>query len=340
MIFDDITKNKFLDGYFIFDGVCGFNENKYAFILIENNNNKLQYRDPKPKTKFLFISLERPIEKRFYAVTTEYFDFSTIATVMIPGKEDYVSVDVDLFVFSWDNNFEDHIDGTLPGVKRVSTISKIVRVGQNVYALGGALRIYKRLGKDHWKNNLSTLPIPNEMISGDYSHSFHFRDMAGFSEADMYAVGDVGTVYHFNGNAWTQIVFPTNIELSTVTCADDGNVYISDKDCSIWLGRNSTWKKIIENSEFLPFFDSAWFDGRVWFANDYGIWVLENDQLVLAKDSKHKPIPEDVAVLCGRIDISPDNKRMLVCGQRGAAVYDGERWETLFTCDLPIEDEA
>ncbi|MCN8028964.1 hypothetical protein MLL15_16430 [Escherichia coli] len=64
--------------------------------------------------------------------------------------------------------------------------------------------------------------------------------------------------------------------------------------------------------------------------NGHGIWVLEDDKLVLAMHAKHKPVPPEVAVLSKRIDVSPDGTVMMVCGSRGAAIYDGNAWNVLF----------
>ncbi|EDW5023021.1 hypothetical protein QNC52_004520 [Salmonella enterica] len=146
----------------------------------------------------------------------------------------------------------------------------------------------------------------------------------------MYAVGGMGTVYHFDGKKWQQIAFPTNKLLYTVCCGGDGFVYIADFDGAIWKGRDEKWTKIINGAMSMPFLDMGWFDGRLWCASDYGIWVLEDEKLVLAMYAKHKPIPPEVAVLSKRIDVAPDGTVMVVCGYRGAAIYDGNEWNVLF----------
>jgi len=343
MIFneDEELRKEILDGYLIYDGCFGFDANRYGFVLLENNEYKQRYRDPVPETKLLFVKMDEPIETRFYDVVSDDFGFSTMNACIEPER-DYIAVDTGRLVFSWEHDSERKIDGTLPGLDKVCAVSNVVRVNKSLYVLGTKLRIYKRIGKTQWQNNLDTLPIPQYVIDDRY-RSYSFNDMDGFSDNDMYAVGERGSAYHYDGKKWNQLYPPTNLSLETVTCAGDGQVYITDKNCSVWVGRNANWKMFVEQKKSLPFFDSAWFDGRMWFASDYGIWVLENDELVLAKNAKHKPIPEDVAILCGRIDISPDNQRMLVCGQLGAAVYDGERWEILFNCDpdtgTKMEDE-
>ena len=335
MIFNDELEKEILGGYFIYDGCFGFDPGRYGFILLFDSEFSRRRKHPGACTKFLFVKMDEPVESRFYTPSICDFGFSTMSACTEPEK-DFVAVDTSRFVFSWQNDDENKIDVTIPGIDdEVCMISKVVRVNQSLYALGSALRVYKRISKEQWQNNLDTLPIP-EFVIADRNQTYNFHDLDGFSDDDMYAVGDMGSVYHFNGNMWNQVVFPTNVGLKTVTCAGDGQVYITDTNCSVWAGRDVNWKILVKKDKPLSFFDSAFFDGRMWFTNDDGIWVLEDDQLVLAKNAKSKPIPEDVALLCGRIDISPDKQCMLVCGQRGAAVYDGEQWEILFTCDLDI----
>jgi len=331
MIFDEKQKKEILDGFLIYDGCFGFDANRYGFVLLENDEYKQRYRDPVPTTRLLFVKMDEPVESRFYYVFTDDFGFSTINACTEPER-DFVAVDTSRYVISWEHDSERKIDGKLPGLGIVSVASRVVRVNKSLYVLGTKLRIFKRMGKEQWQNNLDTLPIPQYVIDDEYE-DYSFNDMDGFSDNDMYAVGEEGSAYHYDGKKWNQLYPPTNLSLETVTCAGNGQVYITDKNGSVWVGRNANWKVLVEEDMSLPFFDSAWFDGRMWFASDYGIWVLEDGQLVLAKNAQHKPIPENVAILSGRIDISPDNQRMLVCGQRGAAVYDGERWEILFNCD-------
>ncbi|EHM44034.1 hypothetical protein [Hafnia alvei] len=133
----------------------------------------------------------------------------------------------------------------------------------------------------------------------------------------MYAVGGTGTVYHYNGEKWRLATFPTNKLLWTVCCAGDGFVYISDFDGSVWKERGERWIRVVNDGLSVPYFDMVWFDGRLWCANDYGIWILEDKKLVLTMYAKHKPIPPEVVVLSKRIDVSPDGTVMMVCGSRG-----------------------
>ena len=115
MIFNEEFEKNFLDGYFIYDGCFGFDPGRYGFILLENDEYKHRYRDPVPKTRFLFIRRNEPVESRFYYAFAEGYGFSTMSACTEPEK-DFVAVDTSRFVFSWQNDDEYKIDGTLPGI--------------------------------------------------------------------------------------------------------------------------------------------------------------------------------------------------------------------------------
>jgi hypothetical protein len=44
--------------------------------------------------------------------------------------------------------------------------------------------------------------------------------IAGFGPRDVYAVGAAGTILHYDGVAWTQIVSPTTVTLRAVSAYD------------------------------------------------------------------------------------------------------------------------
>lgn len=330
MIFDKETWLRFGHDFWVYDGTLGFEDGRYGFVMSANPNEADD--ELLANTRFLFIKEDQPMESRFFRLDSEYFGFTTISAGWSPSETEFVAVDGNS-VLSYKpkvyKGIEKSIDGTLPDTTLVSSTTKTVRVANTIYAVGNPVRVYKRLGQNNWINNSDSIPIPAGFKSGSTIGN-EFYDLAGFSETDMYAVGGEGNVWHFDGKLWQQIAFPTNIELDTVVCAEDGNVYITDITCSIWVGRNSTWRKVCEEDMSLRFFDSAWFANRLWCANDYGMWVLEDDKLIPAQNAKEKPMPEDMLGLCNRIDVSPDGRKMLICGPDGAAVYDGRLWNVLF----------
>lgn len=340
MIIDEESYGKYFKGFDIYDCTYGYKHGKIGFSLIELvDEDHDEYENPFyiPEKRLISITLASSPKNYIYGRRATGLSLMTISSGWSPSQTECVMVSQDRDVMSYKEDVykgvEDSINILIPGsVDMFSVIIKLVRIGTSIYAIGSGFRVYKRVNYQVWQEHSTSLPVPDghvERKAEALTRSF-FRDLSGFSESDMYAVGGVGTVYHFNGDQWKQLPFPTNKLLYTVCCAGDGFVYIADFDGSVWKGRNEQWTQITHGGMSMPFLDMGWFDGRLWCASDYGIWVLEDDKLVLAMYAKHKPIPPEVAVLSKRIDVSPDGTVMMVCGSRGAAIYDGNEWNVLF----------
>ena len=340
MILSQESWNKTFRNFEVYDCTYGFEHGRIGLLLIEvidEDHDEYGNTYFLPKQKLVSIVIDNPPESRVFGMTLNGLDYSTISAGWAPSQSELVIVDTNCEVVSYKTREykgrECEIDIPISKISDMrAAIIKLVRVGTSVYAAGGGFRIYKRIDHNIWHDISQTLPVPDgllervpEVISGSL-----FQDLSGFSESDIYAVGGTGTVYHFNGEQWKQLPFPTNKLLYTVCCAGDGFVYIADFDGAIWKGRNEQWTQITHGGMTMPFLDMGWFDGRLWCASDYGIWVLEEEKLVLAMHAKHKPVPPEVAVLSKRIDVSPDGTVMMVCGARGAAIYDGNAWNVLF----------
>ncbi|MDT7422416.1 hypothetical protein RQL50_14975 [Citrobacter freundii] len=340
MILDETVWKRFFKGFDIYDCTYGYEHGRVGFSLIEVvDEEHAEYDNPfyTPEKRIIYIAINNVLEKRVYGGRSTGMSLSTISSGWSPSQAEFVMASTDSAILSYREDeykgVENRINTLIPGSSDMTAaITKVIRVGTSIYAIGSAFRVYKRIAHQVWEEWSKTLPVPDGYIeekAETISRSL-FKDLSGFSESDMYAVGGMGTVYHFDGKKWQQITFPTNKLLYTVCCGGDGFVYIADFDGAIWKGRDEKWEKIINGAMSMPFLDMGWFDGRLWCASDYGIWVLEDEKLVLAMYAKYKPIPPEVAVLSKRIDVSPDGTVMMVCGSRGAAIYNGNEWNILF----------
>lgn len=326
MIFDKEYWERFCKGFTIYDCAFGFG-NRYAFLMYEQTNSP--HRDPLPETRFLFARMERPIERRFYRVQFNHFNFARIAYTEGQTQE-YIAVDIGGNVYSYDKDRdgeEPKHPWQLKGSDLAGIITKVVRIGESVYTVGGPRRMHKRLGIGQWQDMTANLPIPTDFIQekSGASLSYIWRDASGFSESDIYVTGGLGDVFHFNGKQFNKLSFPSNELLHNVCCAGDGNVYIGGNMGSLYVGRENKWKKLADGTSSVPFKDIAWFAGKLWCGSDYGLWELKDGKLIRAE------IPAEVQLVSGAIDISPDGKLMLTAGPSGAALFDGTKWEVLFS---------
>lgn len=328
MLLDKETWEQFVSGYSIYDCVIS-RKDRYLFVLVEDTNSV--HMDPAPKTKFLFVSADCTMENRCYSQECSHFGSTHASVSDATGFRQWVAVDMHGQVFSYDSNRDGiektNINNRWNNNTRGAGITNIKRVNNEIYALALDRFIWHREGTEKWEE-LSGLERPQERIKktgGVLNYGFH--DLSAFSRDDMYAVGGHWDVWHFDGDAWSRIDFPSNESLYTVCCAGNGQVYISGYEGSLWSGRNHTWKKLLDGDYTLPFKDSVWFGGKMWFGMDYGLYMLENEKLIQVE------FPDEIfglGVMSGSIDISLDGQYMLTSGVCGAALYDGENWEPLW----------
>ncbi len=352
MILDTETWSKFGTGCFIKDCTLGFNENRLGFLLIEEVDADADLEDGW-KTALVVLNLEQPMSQRYFTMSGNNWGILTGLTCSwLPNQTEYVAVSVSRKSWSFKPKEYKGFEGEIPfdgsgygyaDAGRVGcAILKTVRIDSYIFAVGSPFRIFERTNDRKWTEH-KDIPLPeglkskNDQLITEILNNSDFYDLAGFSKNDMYAVGGAGTVWHRKGTDWKQMPFPGNLRLHTVACAADGFVYISDIRGSVWKGREDKWEQVVKSDLSLPFTDSVWFDDRLWLANDYGTWVLEGKSLIPAHSAKNKPMPADSAVHAHRLDISPDGKRMLVAGGKGASMFDGKTWQVLFDFNNPTE---
>jgi hypothetical protein len=297
------------------------------------------------ETTLLAVRTDLPIEERCYAISGKRLSFASISSAWAPNQAEFIAVDTDRRVWSYKPNAYEGAENNIPfdsGPKPENAygefdaaVFKLARVASTVFAVASPFRLFERVGPEQWQEHTS-IPIPAALKSPDRDTYIQalgdtdFLDLAGFSTTDMYAVGGAGTVWHRKGEQWREMPFPTKLRLHTVACGGDGFVYITDIRGSVYKGREDRWTQIVKADMSLPFVDAAWFDGRLWLANDYGTWVIEGKNLVPAHQAKDRPMPAQTATHAHRIDVSPDGSRMLVAGGQGASLFDGHTWQVLF----------
>ena len=349
MIISKALWEEFFQGYLIRDCTYGFDDGRMGFYLVRDTDS--HHLDDGWTTRFVAVNMAQPVDKRFFAMETDELSFAKISSAWSPSQTEFVILDSGRAVISYKPTSYDDGEEPIPfdgrgyGYSDLGEVGcaiyNLVRVNRTLYALGGPLRIFERQPGQRWREHIG-IPIPAQLKSSNDDEITEalgdcmLLDMAGFSEAEMYAVGGGGAVWHFDGCAWSRLAFPTHARLHTVACGADGLVYITDIHGSLYRGRHAHWECLVRMDQSLPFTDSAWFAGRYWCANDYGMYVLEGNDLVPAHTAKNNPVPQRVAPYCHRIDVSPDGTRMLVCGESGAALCEDGRWNILFSeLDFP-----
>ncbi len=201
-------------------------------------------------------------------------------------------------------------------------IRKLRTIDGWVYLCGGNNSLARREGPSVWKNY--TVDIPNPERDDDFHNTF--EDVDGFDENDIYCVGREGQVFHYDGISWQQRDFPSNQDMRTVCCADDGFVYISGFKGATYKGRDDEWARISGPEIQLPFKDMVWHDDKLWCTNDNGVWVVSDGKLARAE------LPDGIGAYAG--NLSTGDGVLLLSGYGGAAFLENKKWTVIYSTSL------
>lgn len=190
-------------------------------------------------------------------------------------------------------------------------------VGDQTFAVALARGIYRRVELGQWER-LPGLPRPT--IESALSRA-GFRDLDGWSASDLYAVGGLGDVWHFNGSEWRAMDFPSSEPLATVTCGGDGHVYITGEGGSLWVGQRADWRRLLSGQSSILWNDTRWFNGRLWLASDYQLRVW-NGQTLEAPLHDGRPL-----VASGHLDAH--DGLLAIADLWTVSTFDGTDWRSV-----------
>ncbi len=268
--------------------------------------------------------------ERWQHASLQGMDISSLGIAYRP-ETCVVVADMDgvMYVISDDgSDFEKKIPYDKGNRSRRGSIQKLKTIDDVLYLCGGNRIVAERRGKNDWKWMTSDIPLSKEEREG-LGLSVGFRDIAGFSQKDIYAAGAEGDVWHYDGKTWRRIDFPSNDFIFTVCCGGDGQVYIGSHDGVVYRGRGDIWQRLKDPELSLPFKDMLWYEDRLWCTNDYGVWWVEGDEVVEAD------IP-DSAILCSG-NLSTEEGVLLLAGLHGAAYLKNGEWNVMFHYDELLE---
>ena len=282
----------------------------------EENGSDFAYRDKRAVTYFR----QKPPAAQWFGTLYEGHGYMLVGAaekplnqcIAIDRSEDYLSA-IGSGIFD-----EENLAPPLPNNPDRGGIRKIKTLNGYAYVCGGNRSFGKRLGKEQWFSHNDSIPH----VKGA-GRDEGFDDFDGFSESDIYAAGGKGDVWHYDGNAWRQIPFPTNSWVKSVCCGGDGQVYISCYEGLTFMGREDRWKKIYSGGIPLGWTDMVWYEDRVWCTNENGLWTIHEGKVTYASD-----LPSEITVCSGSLYVN--DGVMLLAGMGGAAFRENGQWHSIF----------
>lgn len=203
-----------------------------------------------------------------------------------------------------------------------TSIENVRHVGDRVYAVGLLREVYRRVEIGSWEPLLDGLPtLTKAQMRPERLFDVGFRDIDGFAEDDLYAVGGKGDVWHHDGQRWGPCRFPDRLPLFTICCAGDGQAYISGEGGTLYRGRGDSWERVWKAESTIPYNDVRWFADRLWLCSDYRLDELVGDSVEAASHNDQR------VLLRGHMD--EGDGLLVIAGQDTVHAFDGRSWRSL-----------
>lgn len=145
----------------------------------------------------------------------------------------------------------------------------IKAIAGSLYVCGQSSQVYKRTEKgwEHMDAGIFKMAAPT------------LESIDGTAPDDLYAVGEKGTILHYDGKQWHKLDSPTNRPLSTVRCVNSETVYICGNDGLLFRGNEHGWEYIGNPDVNCIFWDLEAFGGTVYLAHHRGMMIFDGTKL-------------------------------------------------------------
>lgn len=181
------------------------------------------------------------------------------------------------------------------------------------YAAGMNRQVYRRSGAGAW------ITIDFEP---DTSKVCGFEAIDGFGTEDLYAVGWNGEIRRFRNGLRRPVESPTNLILTGVCCAPDGNVYACGKNGAILVGTEDKWSIIDHPITKEDFWSVAWFKGAAFFSSMHFVYRLKDGNL------SRMDMGPDWPQSC--YHLATDGNLLVSTGKKDVMAFDGDSWRRIF----------
>lgn len=213
-------------------------------------------------------------------------------------------------------------------------------IGKKVYLAQGRRRVHYRTDKETWqvlgdndshpakgmfeKNaDGNFLPREGDCTSNHLIADCGFRDIDGFDENHIYAVGGKGDVWRCVDDHWVDCQFPYDVDLTTVCCGGDGNVYISGEQGQLFVGKENDWETFAEPECLNSFKSMVWFDNTLWLASSgEGLWWVKSGRF------EEAGVPSVFTSCSGKL--SARDGVMVLANSNSVYLLENGEWQVLF----------
>jgi hypothetical protein len=209
---------------------------------------------------------------------------------------------------------EEHIcEGKEDSPENRGMMRGIRAIEGKAFAVGMQRQVYRRDAANVWTCiDQTARPEPGD------ENVYSFEGIDGFSQRDIYAAGRRGEIWRYDGRLWKKQESPTNMILTRVCCAGDGNVYACGRVGMLIRGRDERWEQIEHDRTKDDFWGIAWYNDHLYLSTMRGVFVLEDSELKPVSFGKDRP--------SSCFALSAADGLMWSIGAKDVMAFDGKEW--------------
>jgi hypothetical protein len=230
------------------------------------------------------------------------------------------------YVIKRDKPTGNKIEKNIPGNSAFGRLRNLKVIDGEAYMVAMHREVMRRDGPNNWVALDKGIKRPSKKITGG------FQDIAGLAKDNLYAVGHDADCWHYNGEEWQQLEMPTNADFYSVTCGNDGNVYISTGNDTIVMGNGVRWKVIKTGLDNVKFRHILWFKDRVFLPAGSTLYQIKDGEFEVSELNDIEKHPER-PVSWSFMD--SNSEHLLIGTQINLCLWDGEHFETVIPYENP-----
>lgn len=173
----------------------------------------------------------------------------------------------DVLIVNSGGQIRESIGDAGTGTNKLGYVKRIRVISQSLWVCGYRRQVYRRVD-GRWRH------IDSGILASKAEIGFVFNDINGRDSSDVYAVGNRGEVFHFDGLAWTQCQTPTNVHLEAVACGENGHTLVVGRSGVALLGDRTGFRVVNGIDPEINFWSAIWFGDRFFASASQGVFQI------------------------------------------------------------------
>jgi hypothetical protein len=250
--------------------------------------------------------------------SVEKLDFATVSMTIVqkPFRQAaYLGAHGHVYFVGAGAESEELIITSTSSPQDVGMMRSIRCVAGETYAVGERRQAYRRVAAGQWEC------VGNAPNIGAREGASSFEAIDGFSRSELYAAGQHGELWLFDGSRWTACDSPTNVTLTDVCCATDGQVYICGSLGTLLVGRGAQWRIVEHGVTGQNFWSVRELNGRMFLSTADEVFHVENNTLQAVDFGGERP--QTCFHLSGAADA------LWSVGPKDVLAFNGTQWSRI-----------